>query len=107
MDISGKNSINGLKINVYINLIVNMYASSEKKILRKNFTNNFFEKCSLWSYMDKKDYRRHITFKWDNKKEKYFFSFPLNNNDYNYVVYFDTHAEASEYIKFIINDYLE
>tara|TARA_B100001093_G_C26852261_1_gene1025643 strand:+ start:3189 stop:3443 length:255 start_codon:yes stop_codon:yes gene_type:complete len=84
-----------------------MYASSEKKILGKNFTNNFFEKASLWSYMDKKDYRRHITFKWDNKKKKYFFTFPMNNIDYNYVVYFDTHDDASEYIKFIINDYLE
>ena len=59
-----------------------MYASSEKKILRKNFTNNLFERANLWSYMDKKDYRRQITFKWDVVKNKYSFSFPMNNNDY-------------------------
>ena len=84
-----------------------MYASSEKKILGKNFTNNYFEKACLWSYMDKKDYRRQVTFKWDEQKNKYYFSFPMNNVDCNYVVYFDTHSEASDYIKFILNDYLE
>ena len=31
----------------------------------------------------------------------------MNNREYNYAVYFDSHKEAEEYIKFILNDYLE
>ncbi len=84
-----------------------MYASSEKQILNKNFFDNFFDKCSLWSYMDRDDFKRQITFKWDKKYEKYSFSFPMNNKKYNYVTLFDTHKEAEEYMKFILNEYLE
>jgi len=84
-----------------------MYASSEKQLLNKNFVDNFFEKCNLWSYMDKTDFRRQITFKWRNDLKKYSFSFPMNNKEYNYVTFFNTHKEAEEYIKFILRDYLE
>ena len=84
-----------------------MYASSEKQILNKNFIDNFFDKSNLWSYMDRADFKRQITFKWDKKSEKYCFSFPMNNKEYNYVAYFNTHKEAEEYMKFILNEYLE
>jgi len=84
-----------------------MYASSEKKLLRKNFVDNMFNKNNLWSYMDRCDFGRQITFKWDKKYEKYCFSFPMNKIKYNYVTYFDTHREAEEYVKFILNEYLE
>ena len=47
-----------------------MYASSEKKLLRKNFVDNMFNKNNLWSYMDRCDFGRQITFKWDKKYEK-------------------------------------
>ena len=57
--------------------------------------------------MDKKDFRRQITFKWLEDKKKYYFTFPMNNREYNYAVYFDSHKEAEENIKFFLNDYLE
>jgi hypothetical protein len=49
-----------------------MYASSEKKILGKNFVENIFNKNNLWSYMDRFDFKRQISFKWDNYFEKLF-----------------------------------
>ena len=59
--------------------------------------------------MDKKDYRRQITFKWDSKKNKYFFSFPMNNINYNYVVYFDENNNLYTYDiflnEFLLNDF--
>ncbi len=84
-----------------------MYASSEKQIINKNFIDNFFESKCLWSYMDKNDFYRQITFTWDNDMKKYSFSFPMNKKEYNYIVYFDTHKEAEEYVKFILKDYLK
>ena len=78
-----------------------------KKILGKNFVKNRFNKNNLWSYMDRFDFGRQITFKWDKKNEKYCFSFPMNKSKYNYVTYFDTHREAEEYVKFILNEYLD
>jgi len=84
-----------------------MYASSEKRIIKKDFITNYFDRINLWSYMDKKDFRRQITFKWLEDKKKYYFTFPMNNREYNYAVYFESHKEAEEYIKFILNDYLE
>ncbi len=84
-----------------------MYASSEKQVLNKNYIDNYFDRCNLWSYMDKNDYRKQITFKWVSDIKKYSFSFPMNKRDYNYVIYFDTQKEAEEYVEFILRDYLE
>lgn len=84
-----------------------MYASSEKKILGKNFVENIFNRNTLWSYMDRHDFKRQIYFKWDNTCNQYVFSFPMNESKYNYVTHFNTHKEAEEYVKFILNDYLK
>ena len=84
-----------------------MYASSEKQVLNKNYIDNCFDRRNLWSYMDKNDYRKQITFKWVPDIKKYSFSFPMNKREYNYVIYFDTQKEAEEYVEFILKDYLE
>ena len=47
-----------------------MYASSEKQVLNKNYIDIYFDRRNLWSYMDKNDYRKQITFKWVSDVKK-------------------------------------
>ena len=85
-----------------------MYASAEKKILKKNYEDHInYESHNLWCYKDKCDYKKQILFRWDSERKKYFFSFPMNESNYNYGLWFDTHWEATDYITYILNNYLE
>ena len=81
-----------------------MLIDSEKSVIKKGYEE--FVGKNLWNFYKKGDYTSQIILYYDITTKKYIFEFPLNNSLYNYKIGFKDFNEASNYINYVVNEYL-
>ncbi|RZD42296.1 MAG: hypothetical protein CXT73_03400 [Methanobacteriota archaeon] len=82
-----------------------MYASSEKKLIQKNYKENIYH-ADIWNYYKKDNYTIQTSLSWDSAYNQWKFVFPLNDCNKSYSIHFSYIEDAQSYINYIVNNYL-
>jgi hypothetical protein len=82
-----------------------MYASSERKLIRKNYKENPYN-TDIWNYYKRDDYTMQTALSWDYQFEQWRFVFPLNDCNKSYSIHFSNFEDAQSYINYIVKNYL-